>query len=647
MKKFISLSIVAINLIYAQTFNVSNTKEFREALQNASTDGENDTIILALGVYKTTDDGNGSTFIYNSDEDYNLTIQGSDANNTILSGDHKYQILNYKASKNTTLTLENLIFIDGNNTNTNGNGGAVYSSSNLIVKDCNFTKNSAVDGGGFYSEKNVIIKNSIFSNNISNIDYASGGGFFAYHNTNVMNSIFNNNQSANGGGFSSYGDTNVTNSTFIHNSARGGGGFEAYGNTTVINSIFINNSANDEEDSGGGGFLGGDNTTVINSIFINNSANSGDFSIGGGFEADYDYESKFITTVINSIFIDNKVNGIHNEGGSFFSDHNNTIVLNSLFISNKKGIFIDDGSKKMYIYNSIFKNNNGYDINESKYVYENNATVYLYNNYIDLARLNEENISYIPKDNIFNNINLGFKDPAHGNYELTASSGLIDKGTININGTELPSTDLAGNPRIVGKSIDIGPYEYQENSDTNQTPETKNTNVNETDIKVGAGWNMIDIPKNITDLSTIDSLIIWKWNSDYQSWEVYSKNSIFLNKLKDYNITTIDTLKLGDGVWVNEDSEKVLKFVNPVAKTIDWLTLNFGWNLKGTGEDINLTEIPSKVEMVWYWDNPNKKWMVYSNNETLKNTLQSYYSKGTFEKLNKLEANKAYWFFVK
>ena len=604
--------------MYAQIFNVSNTSEFRQALQAAANNRENDTIILAPGVYRITDDENASTFIYDSNEDYNLTIQGSDSNNTILSGDHKYQILNYKASKNTTLTLENLIFIDGNNTNTNGNGGAVYSSSNLIVKDCNFTKNSAVDGGGFYSEKNVIIKNSIFSNNISNIDYASGGGFFAYHNTNVMNSIFNNNQSANGGGFSSWGDTNVTNSTFINNSARGGGGFEAYGNTTVINSIFINNSAN-----------------------------SGDSSIGGGFEADYDYESKFITTVINSIFIDNKVNGIHNEGGSFFSDHNNTIVLNSLFISNKKGIFIDDGSKKMYIYNSIFKNNNGYDINESKYVYENNATVYLYNNYIDLARLNEENISYIPKDNIFNNINLGFKDPAHGNYELTASSGLIDKGTIDINGTELPSTDLAGNPRIVGKSIDIGPYEYQENSDTNQTPETKNTNVNETDIKVGAGWNMIDILKNITDLSTIDSLIIWKWNSNYQSWEVYSKNSIFLNKFKDYNITTIDTLKSGDGVWVNENNEKVLKFKNSKHTEINWLTLNIGWNLKGTGEDINLTEIPSKVEMVWYWDNPNKKWMVYSNNETLNNTLQSYYSKGTFEKLNKLKANKAYWFFVK
>ena len=225
---------------------------------------------------------------------------------------------------------------------------------------------------------------------------------------------------------------------------------------------------------------------------------------------------------------------------------------------------------------------------------------------------------------------------------------MIDKGTTEGIEDLIPKTDLAGNPRIVGKTIDIGPYEYQGN-DTNQSMETNTTNetnlTSEVDIKVSAGWNMINIPTDIENPSSIDTISIWKWNSDYKAWETYSKDPNLMDNLKLY-YKLIDALKADDGIWVNEDSQKVLKFKNPKSTGINWLTLNIGWNLKGTGEDINLTAIPSKVKMVWYWDNPNKKWMVYSSDINISNLLQSYYSNGTFEKLDKLEANKAYWFFI-
>ena len=311
-------------------------------------------------------------------------------------------------------------------------------------------------------------------------------------------------------------------------------------------------------------------------------------------------------------------------------------MLNSLFITNNSGIYT--GGKQTEIYNSIFKSNSYYDLLSN----EHNGVI-IGNNYIDLSKLSldDNNITHV--NNIFDNVNLGFKDPENGNYKLTSLSDLIDKGTTKGIENLIPTTDLAGNPRIVGKTIDIGPYEYQGN---NQSVENTTNTTNEVNIKVGAGWNMINIPTDIENPSNIDALSIWKWNGDYKSWETYSKDPNLKEKLKLY-YKLIDTLKSGDGVWVNENNEKVLKFKNSKHTEINWLTLNIGWNLKGTGEDINLTEIPSKVEMVWYWDNPNKKWMVYSNNETLNNTLQSYYSKGTFEKLNKLKANKAYWFFVK
>jgi len=49
-------------------------------------------------------------------------------------------------------------------------------------------------------------------------------------------------------------------------------------------------------------------------------------------------------------------------------------------------------------------------------------------------------------------------------YALTSSSPCIDAGTLNLpEGIELPEYDLAGNPRIVGETVDMGAYEYQGN----------------------------------------------------------------------------------------------------------------------------------------------------------------------------------------
>ena len=68
--------LLATTVIQGATFNVSTTPEFRTALETSATNGEDDTIILADGTYKTTDDGKG-TFIYLSNESNSLTLQGS------------------------------------------------------------------------------------------------------------------------------------------------------------------------------------------------------------------------------------------------------------------------------------------------------------------------------------------------------------------------------------------------------------------------------------------------------------------------------------------------------------------------------------------------------------------------------------------
>ncbi|MCD4830090.1 MAG: T9SS type A sorting domain-containing protein [Candidatus Cloacimonetes bacterium] len=47
-------------------------------------------------------------------------------------------------------------------------------------------------------------------------------------------------------------------------------------------------------------------------------------------------------------------------------------------------------------------------------------------------------------------------------YALSSDSPCIDAGTLDLpDGVILPVTDLAGNPRLVGESVDLGAYEYQ------------------------------------------------------------------------------------------------------------------------------------------------------------------------------------------
>lgn len=77
-----------VNVEPVATHYVSDTPELRQALLDAAQNGLDDRIILADGIYKTTDDGEG-TFTFSSTEDKYLSIEGMSNTNTILSGDNK------------------------------------------------------------------------------------------------------------------------------------------------------------------------------------------------------------------------------------------------------------------------------------------------------------------------------------------------------------------------------------------------------------------------------------------------------------------------------------------------------------------------------------------------------------------------------
>jgi len=482
MSKILTLLIVTSLALYAQTFNVTTTEEFRTALQDAAQNGEDDTIILADGTYSTIDDGQG-TFEYLDNEVYDLTIKGSSAENVILDGNAEHRIFRHNSIDRADLYLEKLTFVNGgyeDYTGFNGGGFLVIKAA-VTINDCNFTNNQAYSGGGFHmgnTPNDLNITNTVFENNVASNGFG-GGGFFAYayyggnyttikdskfinnitngqgggfysKDVTVENSVFYKNRSINGHGGGFYADSyvDVSDCNFTENGAYGtlepynyreGGGFYAYQSGSVNNSIFVRNTAGLK----GGGLLVRGSLKILNSSLIRNTLLSTLATAeGAGLFAG-------VGVVSNCIIKDNHTYGIGG-GLSFSGVLTNSIIINNYAELAGGAMSSPNGSSNLYISNTIFAHNNSgialshiatvedpniiknsvfVDVNDS--IIEapsGEPIVSIKNNYINLEKVSSD-LQLFLRNNIYDSITLGFVDQVNQDYHLTASSDLLDTGT--------------------------------------------------------------------------------------------------------------------------------------------------------------------------------------------------------------------------
>lgn len=397
----------------------------------------------------------------------------------------------------------NPILIDvtfSNNTSDN-NGGAIYNnSSNPTLTNATFTSNTATSNGGaiFNTGSNITLNNATFTSNTSNLSAATAGGGGAIYSTggtstlnnatftsNTANSdggaiyntannftlkdgIFNNNTASSEGGaiYSTGGTFNLTQADFVQNRATSNAGaiWLQTNNATITQADFLQNRGA----NGGAIYNNSNNVIVTNANFTLNVADASG-SVGGAIYNDNGNGLQ----VINATF---SRNNAASEGGAIYQRDtaNNNFLLtstitNSSFSGNaassgsaifNSGIDVSDGFNST-IRNSIIWGHGGTALANSGSSSNTVTNSIVQGGFTGTGNLNVDPLFV---DAINDDLRLQSTSPAinaGNNASLPADARDLD-GDSNI--TEPIPLDLARNPRVNGTNVDIGAFEFTQNS---------------------------------------------------------------------------------------------------------------------------------------------------------------------------------------
>ncbi len=294
----------------------------REAVEAANTDATfggcstgagNDTIRIPAGVYEITIPPTASTDPNPNDEgDFvvssRVSVVGAGRTATILDGGDLDRLFYVDATAGLA-KFSDLTLRDGNPTNPNRNGGAIYASSEIEIRNVLFLENNAIAAGGLNANARATVRDSLFRLNTSESS-AGGAAFFAA--TTLSKTTFTRNTAIdNAGGFTTSQQTTRTSRVTVKRNEAGG-------------------------DSEGGGIFAHDGKLVLEDSVV--SRNDGGY--GGGISA-----LEAILVVRDSIV---RGNAVVWQGGGLSSTGGRVTVTGSTFEGNNGagyggGLYVGEG----------------------------------------------------------------------------------------------------------------------------------------------------------------------------------------------------------------------------------------------------------------------------------------------------------------
>lgn len=428
-------------------------------------------------------------------------------------------------------------------------GGAYIAKSNIYSTNLLYKNNWAEfhGGGAYYALSSVESKGSEFINNIAY--FKDGGGLLlGGSNAELTNITIRNNTAPSGVAGGLYytenikGDLRIIDSKIVDNESQfyGGGIFINFSDIVKLKNILLD--GNRSGYGGGGVFLGNvDSIYISNSEIIHNIAGSG---AGIGVRA-----CSFHFSIVNSLIRENV--GAKG-GGMYFEDiRRNFYIDNCTIVDNKAEIAggaiynrIDNYRWKVYIRNSILWNNKaGGKGNNIFTEYEKGTYEISHSNCLtssDDIQVPAEVLSL--KDGILSVEPQFISDT---DFQLSDASPLINRGNPDTYISIFPDDadgnpiDIAGNPRIIADTIDIGAYENQNAG--------KQTTASQ---EIIAEEKINLYPNPATDHTTIE-MPQWTLNSSvkidiYNSKGEKVRSYSFLNK---HNMHRVRTVQLNTGMY--------------------------------------------------------------------------------------------------
>ena len=330
-----------------------------------------------------------------------LSQRDYEAHPTILDGQNTQRVLYQPQHFTTVTTWDGFTLQHGHAvsiSSVSAHGGGAYLYSNSVLRHCQIINNSAAGAaGGAYV-------------------YAL---YDSYPNTLIDSCYIAHNTATNyaGGIYATY--AKISHSTITENTSGGNGGGLYISYASLNHCVITHNTANGSY-SGGGlyYYYGGANYPISNCLIAHNTAGS-----GGGF---YGYSSGY-AQLFNTTIVGNTANSYY--GGAYIrsgSSMTNCVIWGNHSNNTNDNVYIDPTMQNCAIEGMA-----------------NNAAV------INLSSDNvgtDENANYPV-----------FVSPDNDDYRLRAGSVLINAGVMLEN---MPLTDLAGESRVFGDTVEIGCYEF-------------------------------------------------------------------------------------------------------------------------------------------------------------------------------------------
>ena len=333
-------------------------------------------------------------------------------------------------------------------------GGGIYSlGSTMTVTNCTISGNTAHFGGGIHSlGSTMTLTNSTIEGNIANGDAemgaGKGGGISQYQGTTtITHCVIAENTASDGGGIQCLDSTLVlTNCTVEGNTARrDGGGICLDGTLTLMNSTVVGNIAAHD----GGGIYQSGVSVMVNCVVAGNRANYG----GGIFQTGS--RSSIINCSITNCTIAGNAADLN--GGGIYHAYSDLVVNNSIVVQNQALSEAGQGKDIYKVPPLVAAMPTGSISGRYNLIGITDGTLTLSN-----AVVGDPKFVAIPATIDASTTGENY-NPADWDLRLQSGSVAINTGhnSLAVDAhDQLLTSDLDGNPRIIGGTVDLGAYEY-------------------------------------------------------------------------------------------------------------------------------------------------------------------------------------------